>query len=437
MMHERKGSVDPPVRAGPATMRPRRRETAQHPLLQLQRTLGNQMFLRLLASSAKPAPDPRASVWDVVRSPGEPLDMTTRRFMEARFGLDLSGVRVHTGRPAADSAHAVSALAYTVGPHIVFGEDRYRPHTSGGKELIAHELVHTIQQRAAMPPAGAALEIDPSGAEEREAGRVAGAVMNGPPVPALQRGRAAIARQQPGPVQGTSDAFAGESPELRATRLNLIERLRLVTQLLVRITSKGILVPQEKKVAGGVRLVDAGGDQSMDERASRLREFVVDLWDIQHKLERAAVGPASLAPSRKFGILPEGGGWDNLTNSVAMLYLRFAEDAGRDLDRAYRNTNYLAAAQEVAEAARPTDIDIIVPDPETHPDDYVLASSPYATWGAPPRGVFQDVTGFFYWLDKPGEQRWYLDAETEDEITSKGGPSWQWEAQAPPGPPMR
>jgi len=416
------------------------------PALKLQRSVGNQAVLRLLAGearNAKPAAGSSSGVLDVVRSPGEPLEMNTRRFMEARFGRDLSAVRVHTGRTAADSAYAVNALAYTVGPHIVFGEGRYRPHTSGGRELIAHELMHALQQGSAMPPAGADLEMTrPSGAEEREAGRAAGGVMDGTPVPTPRRGRVAIARQQPGPAQGTSpagesDVFAGESPAARARRLDLIARLRLVTEILVRITTQGILVPLEKKVSGGVQLVDASGDQSMDERASGLRKFVGDLWDIQHKLERAAVEPAWLIPSSKLGPLYQGGGWDSLTRDIARLYLHFAEGAGGDLDGVFRNSNYLAAAQEVAEAARPTDIDIVVPDPEYHPDNYVLASSPYSTWGAPPREVFQDVTGFFYWLDKPGGQRWYLEAQTEDEVMSKGRPSWTWTPQAPPGPPMR
>jgi hypothetical protein len=38
--------------------------------------------------------------------------------------------------------------AYSVGNHVVFGRGRYTPGTAAGDDLLAHELVHTIQQRA-------------------------------------------------------------------------------------------------------------------------------------------------------------------------------------------------------------------------------------------------------------------------------------------------
>ena len=85
-------------------------------------------------------------VHDVLRSPGRPLDLAPRTFMEHRFGHDFSQVRVHTDAKAVESARAVNALAYTVGKDIVFGADRYTPGTSEGRRLLAHELTHVIQQ---------------------------------------------------------------------------------------------------------------------------------------------------------------------------------------------------------------------------------------------------------------------------------------------------
>ena len=58
--------------------------------------------------------------------------------MEPRFGTDLSRVRVHTDRAAAESARSVNALAYTVGRDIVFGAGQYAPQTSTGQKLLAH-----------------------------------------------------------------------------------------------------------------------------------------------------------------------------------------------------------------------------------------------------------------------------------------------------------
>lgn len=77
---------------------------------------------------------------------GSPLDFSTRQYMESRFGYDFSRVRVHINERSARSADAINALAYTVGNHIVFSHNRYTPGSLDGRKLIAHELVHTIQQ---------------------------------------------------------------------------------------------------------------------------------------------------------------------------------------------------------------------------------------------------------------------------------------------------
>ncbi|MGH7807801.1 MAG: eCIS core domain-containing protein [Thermodesulfobacteriota bacterium] len=79
--------------------------------------------------------------------PGQPLDSTSRAFFEPRFGHDFSRVRVHTHTRAAESARSVNALAYTMGRNIVFGAGQYTPETKHGKQLVAHELTHVIQQR--------------------------------------------------------------------------------------------------------------------------------------------------------------------------------------------------------------------------------------------------------------------------------------------------
>jgi hypothetical protein len=77
---------------------------------------------------------------------GRPLDAATRAFFEGRLGRDLSAVRVHEGREASAAARSVRALAYTVGPNVVFRDGQYRPDTEGGKRLLAHELAHVAQQ---------------------------------------------------------------------------------------------------------------------------------------------------------------------------------------------------------------------------------------------------------------------------------------------------
>lgn len=122
-------------------------------------------------------------VEDTLRAAGQPLDTATRAFMERRFGHDFSHVRVHTGSQADESAQAVSALAYTVGRHIVFRADRYRPGSPSGRQLLAHELAHVVQQSGAASPAAAQakLEIDqPGDVYEQEADRAADRIMRMP-----------------------------------------------------------------------------------------------------------------------------------------------------------------------------------------------------------------------------------------------------------------
>ncbi len=85
---------------------------------------------------------------DVLNSlgPGQPLDPVTRAFFEPRFGYDFGRVRVHTDDTADESARSVGALAYTLGPHVVFARGRHAPSTSSGRKLLAHELAHVTQQ---------------------------------------------------------------------------------------------------------------------------------------------------------------------------------------------------------------------------------------------------------------------------------------------------
>jgi hypothetical protein len=109
-------------------------------------------------------------VYDVLRSPGQPLDRETRQLMEPRFGHDFSQVRVHTNAKAAESARAVNALAYTVGNDIVFGEGLYAPTAPVGRQLLWHELTHVIQQQGASLYGQSPLMLDsPRSSYEQEA----------------------------------------------------------------------------------------------------------------------------------------------------------------------------------------------------------------------------------------------------------------------------
>lgn len=89
-------------------------------------------------------------VHEVIHSPGKTLDPQTRCFMESRFGHDFTQVRVHTDGQASKAAREIEARAFTYGRDIVFGNGEYAPNISAGRQLLAHELAHMVQQTTAM-----------------------------------------------------------------------------------------------------------------------------------------------------------------------------------------------------------------------------------------------------------------------------------------------
>jgi hypothetical protein len=88
-------------------------------------------------------------------SQAQPLDQSALSAMEAGFGRDLSGVRVHTDAPAADAAAILDAAAFTTGRDIYFSESRFSPSSDEGRHLLTHEIAHTIQQSDGLAVAGA------------------------------------------------------------------------------------------------------------------------------------------------------------------------------------------------------------------------------------------------------------------------------------------
>ncbi|MEM6268837.1 MAG: DUF4157 domain-containing protein [Bacteroidota bacterium] len=79
---------------------------------------------------------------------GSPLDRSFRAEMESAMGADFSEVSIHTGIAAAELAREINAKAFTYGSDIFFGENEFNLITNSGKELMAHELVHVVQQQS-------------------------------------------------------------------------------------------------------------------------------------------------------------------------------------------------------------------------------------------------------------------------------------------------
>ena len=99
---------------------------------------------------------------------GRPLAGGIAGTLESSVGESFADVRVHTDDHAGALARAVSARAFTVGNDIFFGAGEYRPDSAGGRELVAHELAHVVQQRGA-PNTGPLIVSQPGDTLEREA----------------------------------------------------------------------------------------------------------------------------------------------------------------------------------------------------------------------------------------------------------------------------
>lgn len=107
------------------------------------------------AASLAPAPAaaPRgtsAPALSALPSDGRPLDTATRAAMEPHFGMDLGHVRLHSGSQAASLNRDLGSRAFTLGGDIYFGAG----HGPQDRDLMAHELTHTVQQGGGATGAG-------------------------------------------------------------------------------------------------------------------------------------------------------------------------------------------------------------------------------------------------------------------------------------------
>lgn len=147
-------------------------------ILRLQRKYGNGYVQHLLnlarqGEGGKASADVEAAI-EAVRGGGQALDSGVRMEMEPAFGADFSGVRVHADTQADTLNRAVNARAFTTGQDIFFRDGEYSTDSSAGRELLAHELTHVVQQSGGVR---AKLEISqPDDPAEQEADEVAQAV---------------------------------------------------------------------------------------------------------------------------------------------------------------------------------------------------------------------------------------------------------------------
>jgi hypothetical protein len=80
------------------------------------------------------------------RSSGQSLDPNLQEKMGQAMGADFSSVKVHTDSQSDQLNKSIQAKAFTTGQDIFFRQGEYNPSSTGGQELLAHELTHVVQQ---------------------------------------------------------------------------------------------------------------------------------------------------------------------------------------------------------------------------------------------------------------------------------------------------
>lgn len=214
-------------------------------------------------------------------SPSQPLTPALRQQMQSQLGHDFGGVRVHTGALADASARAVGAVAYTVGEHVVFRERAFAPETARGREVLAHELVHTSQQAPLAGASATDLTIgDPHAAEEHEAQRRA----QGGGAPVGERSGPVLRRQKEG------EAPAPSGPTLE----DVLKRAGELAGLPYAFSEADTVKTLDAKIAALAgeldKLAKPGANASADDKAkyaARKQQLTADLAGAQTGLVKA------------------------------------------------------------------------------------------------------------------------------------------------------
>jgi hypothetical protein len=222
--HERAAALR---RAAPSADQAADAGPAPHPLLTLQRQVGNAQIARMLAQrealpeededelqmrrdpalqrealpeededelqmrregpevglEGGPISDELAGRIQSKRGGGSALDEGTRTAMEGSFGTSFEDVGIHTDSESHQLNRSLGAQAFTTGSDIFFGPNG----SPGDRDLLAHELTHVVQQRS-MSGGGGPMTVGPADdSYEREADATAATVTSGASMPAAQR----------------------------------------------------------------------------------------------------------------------------------------------------------------------------------------------------------------------------------------------------------
>jgi hypothetical protein len=191
-----KPEAEEPVKQGPLDP-----QAGVAQVMRLQQQVGNRAVQRLLAQRKEGGSfeldDETAGRINRARGGGQPLESVLQEQMGASMGYDFSAVRVHTSPESDDLNRQLSARAFTTDQDIFVRQGDYAPHSSSGRELIAHELSHVVQQNTGrVGGRGGRMTVRPAGdAFEQEADALARQAAHAAYAPGAQATPGGIQRQ--------------------------------------------------------------------------------------------------------------------------------------------------------------------------------------------------------------------------------------------------
>ncbi|QAU23616.1 DUF4157 domain-containing protein [Dyella sp. M7H15-1] len=201
----------------------------------------------------------------LARSQGEPLSPPIRLLMESAYSVRLDNVRIHHDALAQQASDAVAAHAFTVGQSIYFAAGRYQPNTRSGRELLAHELAHVVQNRNPAAPASThkrALQVSQAQAPaEIEADAAAKAVIAGRPFHVRGSAQASLHRKEKDALgqlvdwgktridEAESAVATGVEDVVKYTGEQVMKLLRSVAPELAAIIDEGPVTFAKRKVS--------------------------------------------------------------------------------------------------------------------------------------------------------------------------------------------
>ncbi|WP_274913809.1 eCIS core domain-containing protein [Streptomyces sp. WZ-12] len=214
-------------------------------------------------------PEPK----NIVSGAGQPLDLSVRRELEEQLGHDFGRVRLHTDRDSGQLAELMGADAFAVGRDIFFREGAYRPGTADGQRLLAHELLHTVQNPHGLGALRAGRDLGavslPQESAEREAEAAAQESVRAAMLGAVRDGGPA-AEVEPG--QATPGWLRYATVDADRRRMELVDPATLVDRLANGVLRSLRGDPEDR--SGRVRL-------ELARMAPELQESVLDRLEVR------------------------------------------------------------------------------------------------------------------------------------------------------------